>query len=514
MPDVLKHIFSDAWSTVLIVVFFGGSIFVHEFGHFLAARRRGLKVDRFSIGFGPKVFSWMRDGVEYRVSWLPLGGYVALPQLADLRGLEGEPATDTAALPPISYADKMIVSVMGAVFNLLFAFGLGCVIWLFGLPTPEQQNTTVVGYVLPTLVLADGSEIPSPAAEAGMREGDRIVAIDHKKVADWNSLLNTLISGVGRDERGRPEAIITIERDGAVRDLDVHPRVTGEERRRRIGIVPAEPMIIDETLPDSPAARAGLRRGDKIVAVDGNRFHSVAQMQAYVAKNADRDLAFQVLRASDRTFETSRALQDFINAAPSGDEAITPARGAQTLQVTMRPVPVKYTRDGAAIPSVGVAYFDPIRTTHPDPVSQFRLILTLTYRNLKGLVHPHSDLGIADVSGPPDIVRILYATSRIDVRLVIWITILINISLAVFNLLPIPVLDGGHMMFATMARLRGHALPARFIAATQGTFMILLLSLMVFVSYKNIGRWVHDTREDRRDQENAVAPVFPKADTP
>ena len=113
---------------VLLALFFGGSIFVHELGHFLAARKRGLKIERFSIGFGPRLFGWTgKDGVDYRVSIIPLGGYVALPQLADMEGIEGASSEEAEKLPKISYADKMIVSVMGAVFNVIFAFVLALV---------------------------------------------------------------------------------------------------------------------------------------------------------------------------------------------------------------------------------------------------------------------------------------------------------------------------------------------------------------------------------------------------
>ena len=119
---MLQFILTNLWSVLLIAVFFGGSIFVHELGHFLAARRRGVIVERFSIGFGPKIFSWKgKDGVEYRLSWLPLGGYVALPQLADMRGIEGDSRTDLHRVPPPSYATKMIVFGAGAFFNILFA---------------------------------------------------------------------------------------------------------------------------------------------------------------------------------------------------------------------------------------------------------------------------------------------------------------------------------------------------------------------------------------------------------
>ena len=103
--DLLQTLLTNLWVLFLVVVLFGGSIFVHELGHFLAARRRGAHVERFSIGFGPPIFSWRgKDGVEYRVSWFPLGGYVLLPQLADLGTLEGESRTDVSKLPSVGYA--------------------------------------------------------------------------------------------------------------------------------------------------------------------------------------------------------------------------------------------------------------------------------------------------------------------------------------------------------------------------------------------------------------------------
>src|SRR3954465_14247825 len=101
----MLDLFSNAWSFFLVILFFGGSIFVHELGHFLAARRRGAVVERFSIGFGPAIFKWRgKDGVEYRVSYFPLGGYVVLPQLADLSAVEGRSSLDSSKLPPVSYA--------------------------------------------------------------------------------------------------------------------------------------------------------------------------------------------------------------------------------------------------------------------------------------------------------------------------------------------------------------------------------------------------------------------------
>ena len=134
-----------------VIVVLGVLITIHEYGHFWVARRCGIKVLRFSIGFGPKIVSWTRKGVEYRLSWLPLGGYVALPQLADMRGIEGDSDLDAKVLPQIGYADKVIVSVAGAVFNIIFAFLLASILFFTGRPSNEELASTEIGMLSKTL---------------------------------------------------------------------------------------------------------------------------------------------------------------------------------------------------------------------------------------------------------------------------------------------------------------------------------------------------------------------------
>src|SRR5690606_32527489 len=154
-----------------------------ELGHFWVAKKRGVKVERFSIGFGPAIFKWVgRDGVEYRLSWLPLGGYVALPQLADMRGLEGEPSADTASLPSPNYTTRMLVFGAGAFMNVVFAFALATILWKVGLPASADTQRAKIGHVLPEIELPDKTRVPSPAAEAGLLPGDTIVAIDDNAV--------------------------------------------------------------------------------------------------------------------------------------------------------------------------------------------------------------------------------------------------------------------------------------------------------------------------------------------
>jgi regulator of sigma E protease len=458
---LIHSLFSNVWAVFLIVLFFGGSIFVHELGHFLAARRRGLKVERFSIGFGPRVFGWRgRDGVDYRLSLLPLGGYVALPQLADLKGVEGDSTSPTDALPPISYADKMIVSVAGAVFNLIFAFILATLLWFIGQPSSAEQATTRIGFVSPTIELEDGSRITSPAVEAGLQIGDTIRAIDGVAVSNWQELMQTLVTGSELALDGRRKAIFTIERDGAPRDVTVYPRLAGDERIRRVGIAPAYELIVHSVAADSRAAQAGVLPQDRIAAIGAK---PILNLQTYIDEltaTAEQAVELQVRR-----------------------------EGAL---VTMT-LPARSTKPGDAT-DLGMALTTESILIHENPVRQFTGHLAMTWRTLASLVHPHSDIGISKLSGPVGIIRVFHLAAQADIRIVLWFTILVNINLAVFNLLPIPVLDGGHMLFATIGRIRGRALPANFIASTQSIFVVLLFTMILYVSFFDVRRIARDLR--------------------
>ena len=151
---------------------------------------------------------------------------------------------------------------------------------------------------------------------------------------------------------------------------------------------------------------------------------------------------------------------------------------------------------------------------YPDPFSQIADNAVMTFRVLAGLLNPQSDLGVSKLSGPVGIVRIFHATAQSDFRLVLWFTILVNVNLAIFNLLPIPVLDGGHMLFATIGRLRGRALPASFIMTTQSVFIVLLFSLILYVSFFDVRRLVRDARSERVETQQPAAPAAKPAPAP
>ncbi|MFZ9991625.1 MAG: RIP metalloprotease RseP, partial [Opitutales bacterium] len=299
------------WGLALVAVFFGGSIFVHELGHFLAARRRGLKIERFSIGFGPRLFGWTgKDGVDYRVSIIPLGGYVALPQLADMEGIEGASSEDAEQLPKISYADKMIVSVMGAVFNVIFAFVLACVLWVTGMPVPAGSTSTVIGYVPPQIVTSSdhlaelglGATIPGPAFKAGLRSGDKVLAVDDVEVGSFNQISEAVMLGNRRDSQGNPTATFKVERHGEVLEFVVQParveiNAHSGDRVRMAGIQPRTAVIVGAVTPGSPAEKAGLKAGDRILSMDGVPLNNTVEFRELLRKDGAKPRTLLVEQA-------------------------------------------------------------------------------------------------------------------------------------------------------------------------------------------------------------------------
>jgi regulator of sigma E protease len=463
--DLFHSLISNVWSIFLVVLFFGGSIFVHELGHFLAARRRGVHVSRFSIGFGPKIFSWHgRDGVEYRLSWLPLGGYVALPQLADMRGIEGESDVDVDELPPISYATKMIVFAAGAAFNVLFAFVLACIIWVAGQEVRSDITTRTIGYIAPKLELADHSKVPSPASVAGLRAGDVVLAIDGHAVKDWPDLQNSLTLGSGHNEAGERQAVFTVQRNGQIQDIIVHPRLSGEDGVRRVGISPWYQLFVGQVPAGSIGEKIGLKPQDELLQFDGQPIGNGLAYEDYLTSHADAPVTLKVKR---------QAAEVAVTVPP---RAKNPA-------------------------DLGIGLIIGSQMTHPSPFSQVAEFVGMTFQTIGSLLNPHSDIGLSKMSGPVGIAHIFHEAAQAGLRAVLWFTILINVNLAIFNLLPIPVLDGGHMLFATIARLRGRALPLNFIMTAQSVFMVLLLSMVLYVTVFDVKRWPRESRSPERSSE-------------
>jgi regulator of sigma E protease len=483
-----QSLFSNAWSIVLVVLFFGGSIFVHELGHFLAARRRGLKIERFSIGFGPAIFSWLgKDGVEYRLSWIPLGGYVALPQLADLRQLEGTPEVPEAEKAAIPYAAKVEVLVAGAVFNILFALTLACVIWFTGYPVTKSDLSTRVGYVAEKVSL-DGKEVPSPAAVAGIQPGDRILQIDGHRTERWRDIPQSIILGSGRSAEGNPETVLIVQRDDKEITIVVHPLLLGDvDKIRTIGIDSADDLSVRDVLPSSPAEKAGIQSGDQVVSFNGAPVFNIGHVHELVQANQEKPISL-VVKRGDSTVN--------IQVTPRLDTVKTDERKNAKEQSVWR---------------MGIRWADQ-RVLIKDP--PFRMIsehFVQMWRTVGALIDRHSDVDVSKMNGPVGIGRGFHQMAQIDWRLLLWFTILVNVNLALMNLLPIPVLDGGHILFATIARLRGRALPGELMAKVTTVFFLVLITMVLYVTTFDFRRWISDLRDA---PPTLISPPKPKQTAP
>jgi regulator of sigma E protease len=483
-PSEIKELVGTPWAILLAVFFLCASIIIHELGHFLAAKWRGLVVERFSIGFGPRLFGWTRNGVDYRVSAIPLGGYVALPQLAGVRGVEGESEYKDGDLPPLSVKDKIIVSLAGPFFNVLFAVMLGIVIWITGRPVDASLTTTTVGYVAKELVQNGNQKVPGPAWEAGLRPGDRLLAIDGVAVGEWSEVAQAVATSSGLDDKGVRVTSLRIVREGREMILSAKPILAPDNGMREIGILPAMPAVVGDVFPNSPAMRAGLKKGDRVVAIDGEPVGHILAAGRIIAKT------------------------------PPAPHKLTLLRGGETLDVTLTPEMADMGGAGQR-PMIGIRWAAEDKVlVHENPFVQVGNVIYMTFDVLHALVNPRSDISMKDMSGPVGIAHALFLSAKEGIALLLFLVVFININLAIVNLLPIPVLDGGHIAFAILEEIRGKPLPPKFMATSQLFFMVLLFGLMIYITLQDISREVDMAKVQRevKAAEKAPDPVFKSGD--
>lgn len=442
------------------------SIFVHELGHFLVARWRGLKVIRFSIfGLGKPIVSWHWRGVEYCICWLPIGAYVMIPQLADLGDFEGDLPEEARNLPATGYFSKVLVSLAGPVANVLLALVLGSIVWFAGMKVPAELNTNEVGEVALEVRNTDGKLVPGPAAIAGLQPGDIIRRIDGKAVENFQDIYNAIALGSGIAADGRRVTSVTFERAGATLTRDIYPVLSGSDKLRNLGVMPRTDLVVDKVAENSAAARAGLRPGDRIVAVDGK----------------------VLIRREDlrQHFQKKTATPSQLSFMRDGKESVASL------------TPQQQTLEGQTVWLVGITWRFETVVIHPTPFAQIGGAVTQAYQTIFSLLNRKSDIGVRNMSGIVGIVDNLQQAAAFGgIISVIALLIIINVSLAIFNLLPIPVLDGGHILFATIARLRGKPLNPAFMQGAVATCFFLLIGLILYVSYNDIRRAIASRTEE------------------
>jgi regulator of sigma E protease len=434
-----------------VLILFNLLIVVHEFGHFLAARWRGLYIEKFGVWFGKPLWKKTINGVQYSLGSLPFGGFVALPQLAPMDIIEGKADLDRAKLPRISALDKIIVAVAGPLFSLLLALFFAGVVWVVGHPVSESDSTTIVGYVMPD----------SPAQKVGLQPGDKILEVDGKPVRRFLGMNDSVSWNVVRSEGDK--IAVKFQRDGNVRTVWVEPfkaETRGWRRKsiRQLLIFPAETAIIDKVEPNTPAAAAGLRPHDIIRGFNQMPIYNPIGLLEYISKHPNDQLVLQVERGGAR-FD----------------------------------VPVKPTllpTEGEMKPRIGIQWdtTGKISIGHPNPIEQIYNSISSTLKTIGAVASPKSDVKLQHLSGPVGIGRIYYLLfqSERGWQLALWFSVILNVNLAILNMLPIPVLDGGHIVLAIIESVRRKPVNMRVLEVIQTSCAMLIIGYMLYVTFFDV----------------------------
>jgi regulator of sigma E protease len=434
-----------------VIVLFNLLIIVHELGHFLAARWRGLYIEGFGVWFGKPLWKKTINGVQYSLGSIPFGGFVKLPQLAPMDIIEGTADVDRAQLPRISALDKIIVAFAGPLFSVLLALVFACIVWVVGHPVSEADTTTTIGYM----------QADSPAAKAGLLPGDKILAVDGEPVTRFTGMTNSVVWNVVRSEGDTIP--VKVDRNGAVLDFNVAPykaETSGWRRKsvRQIQVAPAQTAIVDKVLPDSPAAEAGLVHGDVVQGYNGTPIYHPAAVGDYIEKNPDQPLTLQVLR-------DGKLMEPTLTPRMVAADEKKPRLG------------ISWDIDGR------------MSVAHPGPIEQVYKSVTSTLNTIGAVASPKSDIKLQHMSGPVGIGRIYYLLFETERgwQLALWFSVILNVNLAILNMLPIPVLDGGHIVLAIIESIRRKPVNIRILEAVQTACAVLIIGYMAYVSFFDIG---------------------------
>ena len=422
-----------------VLLLFGAAIFVHEWGHFFVARKCGMKVEEFAIGFGKILWKREKDGILYTVRAIPAGGFVKLPQMLTSEALEGKNEEDTEPLPEISPWAKIAVAVAGPIMNIVFAVVLATVIYFVGLP--KMITPPVVGNL---------SE-ESPEYELGIREGDIVTKIDGKAIPSWEEAYElTALSLTNR-------FAVTFLRDN---DEFVHVLTATPIREdipiRTLNLPSKFPPIVGRVLDGQAANEAGLKADDKIVSLGGIPIGGQGQLIDELQKNGGKATEIVVRR--------------------DGKEVSLPITPRMIEDKVM--IGVQFGRG----PRVYIE-----RHPGPTPWENISEVGSLMWRTLYALFHKaETGVGVSDLSGPVGILAMLGAMVKTDYRLALNFLVLLNVNLAILNMLPIPVLDGGHTVMGFIEGIFRRKIPVIIQTVLTYIFAILLILLMLYVTFHDV----------------------------
>jgi regulator of sigma E protease len=454
MPDFPK-ILHITLLILVIILSFNLIIFVHELGHFVAAKWRGLQVDRFQIWFGRPIWKKEIGGVQYGLGWIPAGGFVALPQMAPMEAIEGGDG-DSRQLPPIKPIDKIIVAFAGPLFSISLALIAACVVTMIGKPAD----------VVPSQLIGSIKK-DSPAEQAGLHVGDKILTVNGEAVNGFTGHLDSIFERIILSE-GK-DIVFTVERAGSPAPVTLTSTFNIEKTKwfqrralRQVGIGPeVDHVEISAVTEGSPAARAGLKAGDRLQQIDGNKISNADEFLRLVKAAETKPFVLEYKRDGSSAMVT---LQAEVPLSPAGK---LPMVGILPDEVT----------------------FVDSRMINPSAFRQVGDSLQMMWMTISRVASPDSSIGIDHLSGPVGIAKVKYAMLEMDhpFNRLLAFFVLFNVNLAVLNMMPFPVLDGGHIVLALMESVARRPVRAKFLEYVQMTFALMLIGVMLYVTSKDIG---------------------------
>ena len=443
---------------VAAILLLGPLIAIHEFGHYWVARKLGVKVLVYSIGFGPTILKWTskKSGIQYQLSALPLGGYV---KMLDER--EGNVSAEDLphAFNRQSPWKRIAIVAAGPLVNLIFAVFL---FWILYLPAQEQLNTRV-GKVIDN----------TPAASVQMKAGDKIVAVDGAETPNWEKLNYALVDRVG--ETGYIH--LETERNGQIQNVQLPIQNFLKDQSQSpldvLGFTPYRPVIpavVYKLSDDGAAVRQGMKEGDKIISIDNQSMKDWFDVVDIVQKSPEKLLAISVLREGKIV-----NLQVMPQGKRDNMGNTTGMLGvqAQTSQIN---IPAEYKQTIQYNPAE--AFVVAVEKT----AQLSSMILNSIVKMVRGLI------GLDNLSGPITIAKVAGQSAEMGWKTFISFMALMSVSLGILNLLPIPMLDGGHLVYYFIELIRGKPVSEQIQLVGLKIGMLLLGSMMFLAIFNDFMR--------------------------
>ncbi len=419
------------------ILVLGVLVFVHEFGHFIVAKRSGIRVEQFSLGFPPKAFGITIGETEYCISWLPIGGYVKVAGMSDFGSAD-------VKREPWEFQSKprgiqMAVMVAGPIMNFLLGFML-----ILGL------RLALGDYVLQTTKIGR-IEATSPAYAAGLRTDDRILTVNGSPVDDWGGLIDAYSAGDGGEvalEVARGEEVVLL--------------VATPDPGQELGFDPFLPPTAGSVMPGYPAARGGMEPGDRVLSIAGESVSGWDDMREKISSRPGLETEIRWLRGKEEMAA---------HIVPQPQQG-----GGRTIGV----IGIGPSYEPRARVPVTIAAA--VERSGRDLVGYTTLIFTLIKRLIMG------EVSGGMIAGPVGIAQMAGSKAREGWEALLDFMAMLSINLAVLNLLPIPALDGGHLMILSVEAITRRSLSTRQKERIQQIGFVFLLGLMVYVTFGDIGR--------------------------